>query len=303
MSGTKGLSILIPVYNYEVLNLVLNLRSQAEKLEIPYEIRCYDDFSDEKYKAKNRSLMKLGNVTYKELPKNLGRSRIRNRLAFEAHYSSLLFIDCDSKINSENYLEKYLVKAFTHDVVFGGTEYATELLNPKHSLRWKYGRKREEIEAKERKLNPYDHITFNNIFVSKELFLGQRLDETIMTYGHEDTKFGYQLKAKNIPVAHINNPVEHIGLEPNRQYLDKTAEGVKNLYKILQEDIGKETRLYKSFSFLRKFALTSVFKFFYSTFRKRIEKNLTSADPRLFYFDLYKLHLIVEEHNKRKAAA
>lgn len=303
MSGNKGLSILIPIYNYEVTSLVKSLRSQAKKLEIPYEIRCYDDCSDELFKTNNKALLKLNNVVYKELPQNLGRSRIRNRLAFESIYNSILFIDCDSKINSSNYLEQYLVKAFTHDVVFGGTEYSSILNDPTHSLRWKYGRKREEKEAKARKQNPYDHITFNNIFLRRELFLNQLLDETILTYGHEDTKFGYQLKQNNIPIAHINNPVEHIGLEPNEQYLSKTAQGVKNLYKILQEDLGKETRLYKSFLFLKRFALKSIFKMVYSIFSKRIEKNLNSKDPRLFYFDLYKLNLIVEEDNKRKAAA
>lgn len=302
MSGNKGLSILIPIYNYEVSDLVKTLQSQAERLEIPYEIRCYDDLSTEHFKAQNRSLLKLQHVIYKELPKNLGRSKIRNRLAFESNFQSLLFIDCDSKINNDNYLEQYIVKAFTHEVVFGGTEYSTTLIDPNHSLRWKYGRKREEKEAKTRKQNPYDHITFNNIFVNKELFLGQLLDETIITYGHEDTKFGYQLKLKNIPIAHINNPVEHIGLEPNQLYLNKTAQGVKNLYKIHQEDFGMETRLYKSFSFLKRYALKSIFKFCYSILSKRIEKNLNSTDPRLFYFDLYKLNLIIDEDNKKQAA-
>lgn len=299
MSGNKGLSILIPVYNYEIAPLVISLEKQTKKLDIPYEIRCYDDGSDLWYKKRNRRVDWKDFLVYSELKENIGRSKIRNLLADDAVFDSLLFIDCDSKVLNDDFIEQYLVKAFSNDVVFGGTEYALELDNPEHSLRWKYGRKREVKSSQYRKINPYENVTLNNLFVTKEVFNRCRLDESIVTYGHEDTKFAYSLRNLSIPIAHIDNPVEHIGLEPNHIYLDKTIEGVRNLLKISKENIGHETRLYKSYMFLKKTFLAPSYRFFYGMFKKHIETNLTSKNPILFYFDLYKLNLILLEDEKK----
>lgn len=290
---------MIPIFNFEIAPLVIALEKQTKKLAIPYEIRCYDDGSDIWYKKRNRRIDWKNFLVYQEMEENQGRSRIRNLLADDAAYDSLLFIDCDSKVLNDNFIEQYLVKAFSNDVVFGGTEYANQLDNPEHSLRWKYGRKREVKSSEYRKLNPYENVTLNNLFVTKEVFNKCRLDESITTYGHEDTKFAYALKELSIPIAHIDNAVEHIGLEPNQIYLDKTIEGVRNLYKIGLQNIGHETRLYRSFMFLKKTFLAPIFKAFYNMFHKRIESNLTSKNPTLFYFDLYKLNLILIEDQKK----
>lgn len=299
VSGKKGLSILIPVFNYEIAPLVIALEKQTKKLDIPYEIRCYDDGSDIWYKKRNRRVDWKNFLVYKEMEFNLGRSKIRNLLADDATFDNLLFIDCDSKVLNDKFIEQYLIKAFSHDVVFGGTEYALELDNPEHSLRWKYGRKREVKSSEYRNLNPYDNITLNNLFVTKDVFNKCRLDETITTYGHEDTKFAFALKQQRIAIAHIDNPVEHIGLEPNHVYLDKTLEGVRNLLKISRENAAHETRLYKSFKLMKKSFLAPTFKFFYGIFQKHIENNLTSKNPMLLYFDLYKLNLILMEDEKK----
>lgn len=302
IENKKGLSVLIPVYNYRVNDLVMELINQAQALNIPFEIRCYDDCSTDKSTIKSNTAFckNLKNTTYLVLPNNLGRSKIRNKLAEDSIFSSILFIDCDSKINNPEYLQNYVIQAFTSDVIFGGTEYARELENPEFSLRWKYGKKREERDALSRNQKPYESITFNNIFIQRDLFLENKLDEKISSYGHEDTKFGYEMKTKNIPISHISNPVEHIGLESNEHYLNKTAEGVKNFYIITSQNMGTDTKLFRSFNFLKKLALTGLFKGFYSLFSKRIDNNLKSDNPTLLYFDLYKLNLIIEEDKKAK---
>ena len=38
-------SILIPIYNFKVVDVVLELKAQAEKLDVPFEILCFDDAS------------------------------------------------------------------------------------------------------------------------------------------------------------------------------------------------------------------------------------------------------------------
>lgn len=71
------LSVNIPVYNVEITDLVLQLRNQAEKLGIPYEIRIYDDGSQVWFKEQNRKIAGLSNVFYSELEENVGRAVIR----------------------------------------------------------------------------------------------------------------------------------------------------------------------------------------------------------------------------------
>ena len=47
-------------------------------------------------------------------------------------------------------------------------------------------------------------------------------------YGHEDTLFAMELKRHGFAVTHIDNPLEHIGIEPVEEFLRKSANGVTN---------------------------------------------------------------------------
>ena len=53
------LSILIPIYNFAVKELVNELSSQAQDLNIPFEILCVDDTSKAIYIELNDGLEKL----------------------------------------------------------------------------------------------------------------------------------------------------------------------------------------------------------------------------------------------------
>ena len=89
------LSILIPVYNFNIVPLVKELHGQASRLSIPFEIIVLDDCSSELLRDQNKEVSSLPGVKFKILDRNIGRARIRNRLAEMAKYSSLLFMDCD----------------------------------------------------------------------------------------------------------------------------------------------------------------------------------------------------------------
>ena len=79
-------SILIPVYNCDVVKLVNDLEFQAVKLGIPYEIVCIDDNSSEHYH--NHSLSEKENIVWAELNENKGRSIVRNLLAEKSKYEN-----------------------------------------------------------------------------------------------------------------------------------------------------------------------------------------------------------------------
>ena len=117
------LSILIPVYNFNIVPLVTELHEQATKASIPFEIIVLDDCSSELLRHQNKDVVNFPGVRFLELEKNIGRARIRNRLAEMAVYSTLLFLDCDSEIPSKNYIKHYLPWCDRLLVVCGGRSY------------------------------------------------------------------------------------------------------------------------------------------------------------------------------------
>ena len=53
------LSILIPVYNYDVIPLALELNKQCLESKIDFEILCQDDQSNSDLNTKNEIIQKL----------------------------------------------------------------------------------------------------------------------------------------------------------------------------------------------------------------------------------------------------
>ena len=101
------LSILIPIYNFAVKELVNELSSKAESFNIPFEILCIDDKSKANYLELNKDLGKIKGVSYQQLENNIGRSAIRNLLSDKAQFDYLLFLDCDISIGHD-FLKKYI---------------------------------------------------------------------------------------------------------------------------------------------------------------------------------------------------
>ncbi|MEL6140330.1 MAG: glycosyltransferase, partial [Bacteroidota bacterium] len=202
------LSILIPVYCYDVRPLVYELSRQLITVGIDGEIRVYDDASPIVWQEKNQELAEIGVlVTYQEMAKNLGRAEIRNILARDARFSTLLFLDADSGING-NFLENYLPFLSTTSVVVGGRIYGDTAIAPEYLLHHFYGSARESKTAKIRSKRPYQGFQTNNFLAPKSLLLRHPFDEKSRAYGHEDTLWGWQLQALQIDILHINNPVE-----------------------------------------------------------------------------------------------
>ena len=290
------LSINIPVYNVKVSDLVLELRRQAEKLNVPFEIRVYDDGSQNTIKNANRTLTEESTVIYRELEKNEGRAAIRNRMGVDSQFKYLVFIDADSKIISNNYLKSYLDAVKPKSVLCGGTAYQKQ--KPSESaqlLRWVYGINREAISAEKRNNAKGFIITSNNFLIEKVVFDQIHFRDNIKGYGHEDTLLGFDLSLQGIEVCHIDNQLEHIGLEDAETFLFKTKAALENL-KIISEQLLEGDEIFASqVAFLRKYKKltqwlpTVILQFGYKVGGHLLVKNLTGKAPGLFWFDLYKL--------------
>ena len=281
----------MPVYNANVTALVDALQSQLPRLPVSSEIRVYDDASpDVNFQQLNRSLANRPGVVYRELLENVGRARIRNLLAREAGGEWLLLLDADSALPHDDFLQHYLKATEWAPVIVGGTYYTPRLPSAEVALRWQYGRRREQRTAAQRAAHPYQSLTLNNLLIRRDLFLSTGLDGTLRTYGHEDTRFGWELARQRVPLLHIDNPVLHLGLEPNAVFLEKTREAVRNLKKLhLHEGLGQATALVQAARRLESGGLVNVFIQSYDVLERWIEKNLLSAMPSLCAFDLFKL--------------
>lgn len=301
------LTINIPVYNIDARPLVLKLAELVQDLPTDSEIRVYDDGSENEIKKINRELQTSSGVVYYEVPHNLGRSAIRNKMAEDSRFKYLIFIDADSEIVSDEYLNNYLKNLNKHVVICGGTVYPSP--PPEDSsklLRWHYGSKREAISAEIRNSRKGFIITSNNFCIEKELFLETRFREDIGHYGHEDTLLGFDLYKKGAVPFHIENPVEHTGLESSGTFLVKTRAALENLYFISENIVNNDAEFSRQVNFLNRYKkLISIlpevlFRKFFSVFRLKMERKLKGKNPRLRLFDLYKLCYYATIKNRRQ---
>ena len=286
------ISILIPTYNQDITRLVTDLQHQAQESYVDYEIIVMEDGSD-KWIEQNKTIDKSEHCKHIILNQNIGRSAVRNKLADEARYDHLLFIDCDAEVCSTHFIEKYESFCKEDCVVIGGTAYDENENNPNYSLRLKYGRKREARTAIDRTKNNF--ATFN-FLISKSIFNQVRFDESIRGYGHEDMLFGHQVHQLGYEFIQIENPLIHKGLDDNRTFIKKTEEGTRNLFLLHQTGrypyLAQESKLLSTFLLIEKYKLVKLFAFKFNLTKNILRRLLSSKSPSLLLYDLYKLLFI-----------
>lgn len=291
------ISVCIPIYNYDVTALVQELSRQAVLLRHPCEIVLIDDCSEAHFKKVSQAV--TAGTKYVELKQNIGRARIRNLFLEYATYSYLLFLDCDSLIIHDDFLEKYVTEIVTSDfsVICGGRTYSFVKPQRTQLLSWKYGFYKESQPTAIRQLAPNRSFMTNNFLIKREILSQIRFDERIVNYGHEDTLFGFMLSENNIQVHHIDNPILNGDIETNKTYLAKTEQGIINLIQIVKYLRGNQKfvesvallRFYKKVESLKMVPMIRLL--FY--FTKPILKLLFIAGlVNLTLFDFYKLGVL-----------
>ena len=286
------ISILIPIYNQSIVDLVQEFVAQCGKTKCQFEIICLDDVSQPKFHDINRAVQHIMGVNYVELTDHCGRSKIRNKLASLARFEHLLFIDSDSKINSKRYIKKFLqaIEENPQAVISGGRSYAKK--EPKrdaYKLHWRYGTKRESPKASIRNKRATELFHSNNFVVPRTVTSKHKFDESITTYGYEDIYWAHQVST-DYPIMHIDNPIKHAGLKPVDVFLAETKEALVNLGQLYQKDETVDTRLLRVYKRLIKWGLLKPCHSVLNRRMPRIEHNLKGENPKLFLYDMYKLH-------------
>ena len=286
------ISILVPCFDYNAYPLVSLLEKQALMLKINFEIICIDDGSFSSKNELNQKINLLTNSRFIESKKNIGRVKNRLLLAEKSQYEFLLFIDVDTTPTNENFLKNYLAQLHKGRIIFGGCSYKNPE-NKNSSLRFKFGKEREEINFAVRNKNPYKYISSNNFICERDLLFDilPRIDN--ISYGN-DYIFGSILKKIKIDILHIDNPVLVNNIDENSIFIKKTHQALENLIICYRSNkIEKHSiSILKTYIILEFLFLKNIFIKTSNIFKNILEKNLTSEDPNLFLFDIYRLNYI-----------
>ncbi|RMF03473.1 MAG: hypothetical protein D6772_02100, partial [Bacteroidetes bacterium] len=164
-------------------------------------------------------------------------------------------------------------------------------------LHWYYGSQREVRPAQDRQKEPYHGFMTNNFVAPKSVLTAIPFDESITTYGHEDTLFGLALKEQGIEVLHLSNPVRHLGLEPAPQWLAKQEVAVANLARISTQVPELDTRLLQLWRRLKALGrLDLPLGFVLEPLTSHLVQHLTqSREPKLWMLDLLKLYWLSKQ--------
>ena len=280
------LSVLIPTYNYNAFFLVDKIHQQLILAQIAFEIICFDDGSKSKLNAENEKINSLENARFKVLENNIGRSAIRNLLAKEATYKWLLFLDADVLPTNNQFIKNYIACFNTSKTVFcGGLLYQHKKENL-DLLRYKYGKKHEEISIEKRLEKPSKYFFTSNFLIQKDVFKTIVFEEKLKKYGREDLLFSLKLIQEGYKIAHLENEVYHLGIDDNKVFVAKTKKAMENLVFLEEEQLieKEEIALLKASIKLKNFKLSRFAGILYPTFEK-----LAINKSNVFYFNCMKV--------------
>jgi hypothetical protein len=234
----------------------------------------------------------LTNSRFIESKKNLGRIKNRLLLAENSQYNWLLYIDVDTNPIGESFLKNYTSCIETGTIFFGGSIYKKPE-NPNCSLRYKFGKKREEINSIQRNKNPYKYISSRNFMCKKDVIVETLSKIENVSYGN-DYVFGSILKIKGVDIIHFDNPVMIENIEENSIFIRKTHQALDNVLRCYKKGKLKKhsITLLKLYRILDVLFMKGIFIKLTNIFRDKIEQNLCKENPNLFLFDVYRLNYI-----------
>lgn len=297
------LSICIPVYNFDVNDLVNDIQTQIVSNNLDAEIILIDDASETAFINKNKHLENIVSE-FIFLDKNIGRSKIRNLFLNYSQSEYLLFLDCDGKIISQNFLKNYIdfINTKSPDVVFGGRKVSDIKPSAEYGLRWKFAVERENLPLKQRLKSPYLDFQTNNFIVKKSVLEKNPFNETITQYGYEDLIFAKDLFKNKVVIDHIDNPIFNNDVESNEVFLAKAEQSAKSLSQLIKTDKDVERisriKLARAYFRLKKTGGIFLYRLIYKLSKPYLQKKLLGGNASLKALDFYKLGQLIYYMNK-----
>ncbi len=255
MQSSAFLSVLIPVYNWDVRELLQEIHRQAEVLEPEWkiEIIVMDDGSQEQ--GVNAAFAEmLPMVGFTAFPENRGRVVIRNLLLEKAKGEYVLFIDADMLPDHDHFLRHYVEKAIAGcDIVCGGISYQnSRQQNDDYSFYYYKSRKTEAVPADVRNRQPWRYLFTSNIMLRRRILETIQFDPRFTGYGFEDIEWAIRLY-KSYEIIHIENSCSHMGSMTKYQTYVKMSASIENyaLLLSLHPEITGQSSAAKTSTFLK----------------------------------------------------
>lgn len=263
---------------------------EADSWGLEVEVVLFDDCSRTFYQEKNASLATLDpRVRYLPLIENVGRSRIRNRMADYATGNWLLFLDCDMMPIYPNFLARYFEAMQSQaDVVCGGVVYEPKPTDRQFHLQWRVEKRQHWHRQRFRKQSEALALETGNFMIRTELYQRVRFDESLSGYGQENRLFALALDALEVPLKWIDNPTRHLGRENNVEFLQKIEESTVNLVRVWHANptyrpmMMKTSRQLWAVTWLRRLRLLPLLGLFFRWRRLSLRKRIARG-PRFLW--------------------
>jgi len=284
------ISVCIPVYNFDVRELVAALNREIHTYALDAEIILIDDASEYAFREINTKIKhQVHQLIF--LEENIGRSRIRNLFTKYADGDYFLFLDCDAGIGHPDFLRKYIAEIEHNpslDLLYGNFRIAEQY---SASLRNRYSVAREIFSGdRSSDISVFKTVNFA---IKKEILVEFPFNEELTQYGYEDYVFAKLLEKNARSFLSFNNPVIHVDDTDTDVFLKKTQVSMDTLYGLIisphTNPLIKDIRVYKAAAKLKKLKLDAVFLFMYKLAEKKIYRNLVSEQPEIRLLDVYKL--------------
>lgn len=266
---------------------------------IEWEIIVADDGSGDDTVVANAAIGKWPHCEFIARPENAGRAAIRNFLARQACYPTVLFIDADMLPCDREFIVRYISRSTGDNVIIGGTQMCQKTQAPKGNLRYKYeSHAAPDHTAEKRRRYPYQYISVANILAPRDIMLQYPLDERFTRYGYEDVIFGKTLEQAGIPIEHIDNPVVWQGYGSNEATVRKIEQSLDTLRQFADELRGY-SRLLDLDDKLRRWHIAPIVRQWHKTFGLRERNNLLGLRPSLILLNLYKIGYFCNTEEKK----
>lgn len=314
-ASMKELSILIPVYGEHILWQVKLLYAQCCAIkDLSWEIvvaedgrpqqgtSCYDNgiseagsYNDSLTEGSgNDEIAAMAHCRLIKREKNSGRAAIRNFLAREARFNTLLYLDAGLKPNP-HLVENYVDNIGKSLVVCGNIAVDKACINMENLRCRNELRAQKRFTAAKHAIEPYKNFHTTAFMIDHRTMLANPMREDIRTYGYEDTLFGKQLADKHISILHIDNPVMFTSFESNSRYLEKTEEAMYTLYNY-REELEHYSPLLHVVHLFQKLHLLWLPIIIDRCFVDKIVDNLTGRHPNLQLYSLFRVCLLARKY-------
>lgn len=276
-------------HNYDPESILEVLVRQISHRTENIQIILWDDGSDSSYKNAIIDLKSKHNhpfITWHLQQENTGRAGMRQKILEFTKEGWMVSIDSDM-VPDPDFIDQMVYSLKEPGTVYTGYHhYQKEPPAEPYLLHWKYGRLRE-VPAQGK--DPHAHFSTGIFAMHASSTENLYFEDSLQTYGHEDTLFGLLLQEKGIPVQLTAMKAVHMGLSTNDDFIEKQLEAVRNLQVVLNQYPDYQSRLTHWAQRIDK--LPGVTKWLSKEWVKQwCIKRLHQNPDQLIYLDVLKLN-------------